>query len=377
MAPASKPVRRLRRTLKKDPHLGKYCRVLWVRISETGSIPPPQDHWDYDVAHDLLTWLPNLNCFNIWGGFAKPHDDHTWTFLRHVFFGSLQLQHVILEKLVMEMKLDDIILNLESQSLKSLSLQGVDGVVASHVAIDNERTGNFTTLAFQNYIGTIGSLQDFLRWPKELKHFQMGSLLNNRFSWNMASFQSMLSPFKHSLTRLDIGRLTKGESIGQFDLSGFTKLAYVRLSAYQMQTAVAEDIAQLVIGPSLNQFAWNFCSEEYISEPWSSFDKEQQVWIQKFAMFAIENKTVLRSIKIEFNPDYEGYVAKEGDVYPWDLMDEVGKATLPHGLDVTYDVPVVTKKRWLVEMESAPKTLTILEKGGEEEEEEEAYDTGV
>ncbi|KAF2264380.1 hypothetical protein CC78DRAFT_234053 [Lojkania enalia] len=357
VAPPSPTLKALLRTLREMPFLGEFCRVLLVHIPDAGVRPPPQADGDFDLAHELLTYLPEVGCFHLWGGFSKPNDHRTWTLIRHVLHSSLRLEHLFLRKFAEDISLNDIITDVRSTSLKTLSIKGVSAstpaMTTPSFLLDPERyrAGTFRRLDIVDFFDSAGSLHDLLLWPASLEHFSFQTVHNNLHSWDLTLFRPMLGPFKESLRTLDIGWLATTEPRELINFASFPRLEYLRLSAYQLVHCNARVASSLLLGPRLATFGLNFDVDGQQNEDWRAFGSREANWIRDFAVTAIHKHTALRKIEINFTPDYDSYKPTSEDLYPWNLMDWIKGSIGTFGMYLEYSEPVVTEKQWERDMQ--------------------------
>jgi hypothetical protein len=181
-----------------------------------------------------------------------------------------------------------------------------------------------------------------------LEHFRFGKIHSNPARWDLSSFQC-LHDHRDSLKSIEIGAL--GGDMGAISFLDFTNLETLNLSrwAFHFSPEVARST---LLAPQLHTFIWDFTVEDQHSEVWSDFGREQKDWIVKFAELAVEQKSVLRKIKIVFNPDTPDEWFSPGTreelrdwvsnwVCPWDLMYEARDAIRPSGIELSYN------RRWI------------------------------
>lgn len=72
LVPPSTPAKQLLRTLEENRSLGAFCKDLNISIAEVDS------GGNYAIASQLLKWFPNVQSFQIQGGFDRGNSHDTW-----------------------------------------------------------------------------------------------------------------------------------------------------------------------------------------------------------------------------------------------------------------------------------------------------------
>jgi hypothetical protein len=124
--PPCLPTRRFYRTLKADPSLGRFCKELKIYVSD---IPGVKSIHDYDLANELLCWLPNVTSFDLQGGFNGANGPALWAMVQRAVKHMPLIRHVsICREDVAGLLMTPIIEHLNLPLLKTLDIHGVSGV---------------------------------------------------------------------------------------------------------------------------------------------------------------------------------------------------------------------------------------------------------
>lgn len=108
--------------------------------------------------------------------------------------------------------------------------------------------------------------------------------------------------------------------------------------------SLTED-ADSLLSPNLKTLEWDFREHVFDYSYWVDFGDKEERWVGGLAKEAIARKSTLRQIKIYYDPDPRYSIPKDG--YPWDRMDRIRDEIRPHGIELVYSKPAVTKERWL------------------------------
>jgi hypothetical protein len=163
---------------------------------------------------------------------------------------------------------------------------------------------------------------------------------------------SLLSIHRETLQTLDIGYLTQSTT-AMIDVSTFPNLRYLKLSRWSFPQALefSEAEAQLLLAPRLKTFGWDFSIMDQHSEEWTDFGKREEQWLKDFGIFSSSYKSQLQKIEITFRP--ANWSTTKADGYPWERMDSVREHIRQVGVALEYNLPEVTKERWLEYVEEA------------------------
>lgn len=197
------------------------------------------------------------------------------------------------------------------------------------------------------FTGTAEDLRNFLSWPVHLEHFTLGNLfgLQVSHSLNLVTMARLLAPHKSTLRTLSIGYL-EIEGLDGFDLTGFTSLEDLTLSAWTTGAAVGHE--EKLLAPRLGKFTWNFPVESARGYgPLHEFKAPQREWLRRLAGAAVRENLPLRLIYVDFyGVDVCRWADNLPEVYPWDYIDSVADEFRDAGIRVEYPPPILTKEEF-------------------------------
>jgi hypothetical protein len=78
IAPPCIPTRRFHKTCKACPSLRAYVKVLKIHMRD---IPKIQSVRSYEIATEMLSWIPNVTSFKLHGGFGSNEARDTWSMI--------------------------------------------------------------------------------------------------------------------------------------------------------------------------------------------------------------------------------------------------------------------------------------------------------
>jgi hypothetical protein len=123
----------------------------------------------------------------------------------------------------------------------------------------------------------------------------------------------------------------------------FSKLETLHLSRWLFDLSPA--FWQTLLAPRLHTFIWDF-NIRHQHSAWSDFGVQQKDRIVGFAEAARAQKSALRKIKIEFNPDAmhaEGQSLTREQLDsgpdPWRLLYDAQESLASCGIELSYDTP--------------------------------------
>ena len=164
-------------------------------------------------------------------------------------------------------------------------------------------------------------------------------------------FHSWLLPHKNSLRSLYISNMATAHTRQRhlFHACDFPVLEILHLSRWDMSEELASPTtdAEVMLGPRLREFKWDFTIFDQHSESWSDFGDKEENWLREFAKTAVARKAALARIKVQFHPDNWG--CGESDHYPWDRMDMVRDEVEKGGVTIEYSEPSISREGWLRE----------------------------
>ncbi|KAE8547734.1 hypothetical protein TMatcc_009547 [Talaromyces marneffei ATCC 18224] len=162
--------------------------------------------------------------------------------------------------------------------------------------------------------------------------------------------QPWLQIHQDTLKYLRIGRLSSRTKDSLLDARKFPNLEHLHLPRWLMSSNLnlAEDDADLLLGPKLRKFTWDFSPfHKVLRERWTDFNHEEEEWVRRLAQTAISRGHSLEEVWIEFTPRV---MDKEGEIYPWDRLDRLHEDVQSSGLKVKYNKPVHSRDKWKEEV---------------------------
>lgn len=170
--------------------------------------------------------------------------------------------------------------------------------------------------------------------------------------------QPILYTHRETLRSIKIYGLHKSGFDG-FDLREFENLEKLSLgsdfSGHQLfnRNEICEPPDSL-LAPRLRVFHWDLTLlDQQRGESLRDFGQAEEDWLRLLARKAIKHGCPLRRIEITFNPVVDGYISITDDMYPWDRMDAMGADLRPHGIEVSYDTPSVSRERFSILLKHA------------------------
>lgn len=161
----------------------------------------------------------------------------------------------------------------------------------------------------------------------------------------------ILSQHKDTLECFGINHLNHNSSDDELiDLRKYRSLKYLRLSRWSFQRTnklvFRPETGRKLLAPCLEEFTWDFSLDDprYVLN-WTDFTKREARWIREFALFAVETKSKLSVISIEF--PYYSNSKEHHAIYPWYLMEKVKEKVAQYGIELRYDDDGLTKEMWL------------------------------
>lgn len=121
-----------------------------------------------------------------------------------------------------------------------------------------------------------------------------------------------------------------------------------------------------LLAPRLCVFHWDLTLlDQQCGESLRDFGQAEEDWLRLLARKAIKHGCPLQRIEITFNPVVDQYISITDKVYPWDRMDAMGADLRPHGIEVSYNTPSVSRGRYSMLLKRAaednPKLATEVE----------------
>lgn len=209
----------------------------------------------------------------------------------------------------------------------------------------------FTSLSLSYFTYDGKSLDQLLQRSNSLSHFHMRAIRVSETGPHLSVIQSTLLIHKDTLKTITIGLQSDKDNSYKdtsargkeclFQASAFPNLEVFTLVGHlkDVRLEPSAAVANSLLGPNLKTFRWILRGDLHGPEAWGSFGDREQRFIRGLA------KAALREIEIEFDPDPRLSSLKDG--YPWDRMDVIREEIRPHGIELVYSKPPVTKERWL------------------------------
>ena len=122
IAPATRALRILLRTLQSNPSLGQLCQCLRMHIPDIGFESIPED---FAAAEELTRYLVNLRHLYIHGGFSYRNRESTWNIIRSCVKHMGRLEELSLgrEDLI-GIEIPTLMRELQIPSLRKLQIHG-------------------------------------------------------------------------------------------------------------------------------------------------------------------------------------------------------------------------------------------------------------
>ncbi|KAJ5498467.1 hypothetical protein N7453_007518 [Penicillium expansum] len=347
----------LHRTLRENPLLWKHCRHLTVSYNKNID--------NLYIATDCVTWLTAVKTLTFWGLEGKK----AWELLRlatkHMSgCNALSLDSDHCYNLHLPFVIDvlgdfksGLLPNLETLRLSGVSIYG-DQMCQAELR-EKAGTAPFTKLQLRSFLLTPKSLEALVRWPRRLEEFELRYLCGDEAApsglysdWSLATLQPILYIHRKTLRSIKLYRFNRGGLEG-FDLREFENLEQLSLS-YEFSDPQrsprneAFEPPDSLLAPRLRVFHWNLTSlDSQCAERLGDFAKAEEDWLRLLARKAFKRGCPLQRIEITFTPGTDCFGTGD-EVYPWDRMDAIGADLRPHGVEVSYSTPSVSRERFAI-----------------------------
>ncbi|CAI7594360.1 unnamed protein product [Penicillium discolor] len=366
----------LHRTFRENPLLWKLCRHLTVTYDKSNI-----DNL-YAVT-DCLTWLTAAKSLTVWGFEGRPVWELLQLGIKHISgCHVLSLDASYCYNLHLPFVIDALgdfksgfLPNLQTLKLGGVSIYG-DQICQEELR-KKAGTAPFTKLQLRSFLLTPKSLEALVRWPRCLEEFELKYSSGDNFAtsglysyWSLATLQPILYIHRKTLRSIKLYGLHKSGFDG-FDLREFENLEKLSLASqfcgHQLfkRNEICEPPDGL-LAPRLRVFHWDLTLlDQQCGEGLGDFGQEEENWLRLLARKAIKHGCPLQRIEITFNPVIEEYISITDEVYPWDRMDNMGADLRPHGIEVSYNTPSVSRERYSMLLECVaednPKLATGVE----------------
>jgi hypothetical protein len=350
------PTINLHREIKANRALGAMCRSLHIFIAGTrGWDDGDIQSEDFQLAEELLSWLPNVESFHLQ---AEYHHPLTWPVLNNAIRQMPQIRKLTLNRHSWNLYIAPVGALIRTMQLDSLRLFGISAekngstwaplkVIKTYIILHGakltltyqqfERTLPISRIEVCDFGETQQTLYNLLKLSKELKHFQfdgvgcIGNWSLNTFSWLLEDHRETLKSIKISGVQRDYGDLS---------FLDFTNLETLNISRWVIDFT-PEVACSKFLAPRLHTFVWDFATWDQHNEQWHDFGTDQKEWIVKFGEVAAAQKSALRRIKIVFTPDRFSCPWPREElmevVFPWKLMDEAAEILRPLGIQLSWN----------------------------------------
>ncbi|KAL4920629.1 hypothetical protein BDW62DRAFT_198924 [Aspergillus aurantiobrunneus] len=363
----------LHRSCRRNPSLWPLCRRLIVHYRDdlhARDLNKPGNPLYY-VAIDLTAWLVETRCFVLFG---MGDDERGWDLLRQALTSFRSLTELALvhgdSYRIDYLRVLETLDELGWSQIRTLALDGV--FTGGSLSERKWRTAPFTMLKIRSFMETPQRLEDLVRRPAVLEHFDLqftfGScygVMGAYHEWSLAILQPILAIHCHTLRAIKIRCINVGGLSG-FDLRSFERLEELTLSsaatghAYRKYSADDHLLANL-LAPRLRRFYWDLTLEDQqCCESLADFGLAEQSWLRALACAATRQQCQLQEIGIKYTPDG----AYDCDMeYPWDRMDALDRELEPNGIRVSYNPPSISREEYLVIREKAMAWKRVIELG--------------
>lgn len=178
------------------------------------------------------------------------------------------------------------------------------------------------------------ALRKMIQWPRALSHFELiykePSTRPRLIYLDLPMLGSWLLPHRYSLKSISISELHPRGVGKSFNLADFPTLECLRLNRNQMSPEMVppQIDAELLLGPSLKEFIWNFATDQFCGAKSDFFGTNEEAWLREFASTAIARRRPLNRIVVEIF------------MLPGDSQDGIKNLReefQPQGIDIVYD----------------------------------------
>ncbi|KAJ5639484.1 uncharacterized protein N7484_007346 [Penicillium longicatenatum] len=343
--------RKLVKTLEANLSLGRFCQSLSLYMSD---VCPTRVKTDSECLDLIIPELKNVKYLTVHGGFEPGSKNHTWDIIQRCSKHMPRLEQVLLAREAFTGPgFADILQNLQIPMLQELYIHGSSepntDVSGAEVA-KPVQASDLTKLHLSDFKDTSATMNTLIHWPKSLFEFSIENIHSDpdhRDSHpnylDLPLLRKMLDEHRDTLTTLSIGPLSVSGRGRLANLSDLSALHTLSLSRWQLggELDVSSDVASQLLGPSLELFVWDFTLYDQTPQKWSDFGTQESLWIMNLAQEAVERRSPLKEIRIQFSPVMP---ASEDEDYPWDFMDDLNLQFRSQGVTFTYVEPTMSKE---------------------------------
>ncbi|KAJ5355976.1 hypothetical protein N7517_010585 [Penicillium concentricum] len=352
--------KKLHRSFRENPSLWPLCRGLIVSYDK-------KNIGNLYVATDCITWLTAAKTLTFWGLEGRK----AWDLLRLAIeqkssCNSLSLRSTYMYNLELRFVINILgdfksgfLPNLQTLNLHGISLYGDE--ICQEALREKAGMAPFTRLELRNFLLTPKTLEGLVRWSRRLEEFELRFTCGDDFStpglykgWTLATLQKILSIHRRTLRSITLYAITL-YTIGRPDIDGLDLRQFESLEKLSLSSQISghQDYKEEetleppdgLLAPGLRVFHWDLTLvDQQCSESLAGFSQREENWLRQLARKAIKRGCPLRRIEIKFTPVEWGC---NSEVYPWDRMDAIGAELRPHGIEVSYNPPSVSKEQFL------------------------------
>lgn len=193
-------------------------------------------------------------------------------------------------------------------------------------------------------------------WPKALQHFSFKDTDASHNQFHLTELGPTIALHKQSLRSIELVSLfSRVKSC--IDLMDYPQLESLTISAWDIDCS-NEEAASKLLAPRLKSFIWSFSMLSQSTASVKDFNDGRADWLRCFIALAVERKSALRKVHLDFTPDwYPGDEEVNSGVldYPWDRMVVIAREFGPHGVNVSWNTPPMTKEEMKSQIEEDRK----------------------
>lgn len=191
------------------------------------------------------------------------------------------------------------------------------------------------------------ALQTLIKWPAKLESFCLH--VSGTWHFTLSNLGHMLADHKSTLRHIHI---TGGgsEDADRFDLTDFPLLESLRLCS---RDSLGADCAGRLVAPRLREFTldltWKL-GEEYESHDGMHHPAED--FLRTFAAVAL-SRDPPTPCHIQVHMQAEDFLTPKWmrserleERYPWDRLADIARDIKPHGMELSYGSPLVSRDQF-------------------------------
>jgi hypothetical protein len=183
-------------------------------------------------------------------------------------------------------------------------------------------------------------IRELLRWPKELKHLEIVESNSSMNRTLLEEYNTAMLLHKETLVSIEISAVFCDDDYTIFDVRDFPNLRHLTLPALCLSTD--EESALALLAPQLQSFTYSFeINEPQGLIPLDEFDESRLEFIADLLRLAVENKSTLSSVSVDFSPEndlpFGGDLQDGSYVHPYIFIDDLRIEYEPLGITVIQD----------------------------------------